>query len=360
MRRARPAAALPEPAAPDPLGPLRPWLARADVSDVLVNAPDQVWADTPAGLERLPVRFAGEAAVRQLAVRLAAGAGRRLDAAQPWVDAPLPGGLRLHAVLPPVARAGTTLSLRVLRPAGAELGELVGTDLLELLDAVVRARLSVVVTGATGSGKTTVLSALVGRVDPRERVVLCEDTAELVPRHPHVVGLLTRPPNVEGAGGVDLRDLVRQALRMRPDRLVLGEARGAELADLLVALTSGHRGGLLTLHADDPRTLPVRVAGLLRWAGLPAVDAAELLGAAVQVVVHLRPPRAGRRGVAHVAVLRPVPGRVEVVGVLDAAGSLGPAAEPAGATLLAGLLHAAGVAPPPWLRAAAASRPEVA
>src|SRR4051794_20343297 len=236
-------------------GALEPLLRLPGVTDVLVNGPDAVWIDRGSGLEPVDVRFPDEAAVRRLAVRLAAAAGRRLDDAAPWVDAGLPDGTRLHAVLPPVSGSGTCLSLRVLRRATPDLGALAAVGAFpggseRLLRALVARRRAFLVTGGTGAGKTTLLSALLGLVDPAERLVLCEDAAELAPAHPHVVRLLGRPPNVEGAGLVTLRDLVRQALRMRPDRLVVGEVRGAEVADLLAALNTGHDGGCGTLHAN--------------------------------------------------------------------------------------------------------------
>jgi pilus assembly protein CpaF len=216
------------------VGVLEPLLADPCVTDVLVNGPDDVWVDRGAGLERAPVRFSDDAAVRRLAVRLAAPSGRRLDDAQPWVDARLADGVRLHAVLPPVAPGGTCLSLRVPRRRAFTLPELVaaGTvpdDGAELLDRLVRSRAAFVVSGGTGTGKTTLLAALLSRVDPTHRVLLVEDAGELVPDHPHVLRLEARPANVEGAGEVSLRDLVRLSLRMRPDRVVVGEVRGAEV-----------------------------------------------------------------------------------------------------------------------------------
>ncbi|MCX5446022.1 TadA family conjugal transfer-associated ATPase [Streptomyces nigrescens] len=219
-------------------GPLEPLLAAPDVTDVLVTAPDEVWVDRGGGLERTDVRFRDASEVRRLAQRLAAVAGRRLDDARPWVDARLPDGTRLHAVLPPVAVAGTCLSLRVLRPRAFGLAELVAAGTVppggdRLLRALLAARLSFLISGGTGSGKTTLLSTLLGLVGPAERIVLAEDSAELRPDHPHVVRLETRPANQEGVGRVMLRDLVRQALRMRPDRLVVGEVRGAEVTELI-------------------------------------------------------------------------------------------------------------------------------
>ncbi|MDJ0340415.1 TadA family conjugal transfer-associated ATPase [Streptomyces sp. H10-C2] len=232
-------------------GPLEPLLADPDVTDVLVNGPAEVWVDRGGGLERSDVGFKDTAAVRRLAQRLATTAGRRLDDARPWVDARLPDGTRLHAVLPPVVVGSPCLSLRVVRARAFGLDELIAAGTMDaetarLLRAVLDARLSFMISGGTGSGKTTLLSCLLGLVEPRMRIVLAEDSAELRPDHPHVVRLETRPANQEGAGLVELRDLVRQALRMRPDRLVVGEVRGPEVTDLLAALNTGHEGGCRT------------------------------------------------------------------------------------------------------------------
>jgi secretion/DNA translocation related ATPase len=281
-------------------GPLEPLLREPGVTDVLVNGPGEVWVDRGSGLERAAVRLPDEDAVRRLAVRLAAAAGRRLDDAAPWVDVGLPDGTRLHAVLPPVSGGGTCLSLRVLRRAALPLGELAARGTLpgaapELLGAMVARRLAFLVTGGTGSGKTTLLSALLGSVPAGERLVLCEDAPELAPAHPHVVRLVTRPANVEGMGEVTLRDLVRQALRMRPDRLVVGEVRGAEVTDLLAALNTGHDGGCGTLHANRPGEVPARLEALGVAAGLDRLAVHSQAAAALAVVVHLRRTPSGRR-----------------------------------------------------------------
>jgi pilus assembly protein CpaF len=290
-------------------GPLEPLLADPDVTDILVNAPDQVWIDRGHGLERSGIRFADTAAVRRLAQRLATTAGRRLDDARPWVDARLPDGTRLHAVLPPVVVGSPCLSLRVVRARAFTLAELVVADTLDtetaaLLRAVLDARLSFMISGGTGSGKTTLLSCLLGLVDPAARIVLAEDSAELRPDHPHVVRLETRPANQEGAGHVTLRDLVRQALRMRPDRLVVGEVRGAEVLDLLGALNTGHEGGCGTVHANAASDVPARLEALGSTAGLDRAALHSQLAAALSVVVHLVRDGSGRRRVAEIHVLR--------------------------------------------------------
>ena len=290
-------------------GPLEPLLRDPLVTDVLVNAPDAVWVDRGEGLERTTVRFPDDAAVRRLAQRLAAPTGRRLDDAQPWVDARLPGGVRLHAVLQPVAPGGTCLSLRVARPRVFSLPELVAAgsvpaDGAELLGRLVTSRAAFLVTGGTGTGKTTLLSALLSLVDPGDRLLLVEDAGELAPAHPHVVRLEARPPNLEGAGEVSLRDLVRQALRMRPDRVVVGEVRGAEVVDLLTALNTGHEGGCGTLHANSALDVPARLEALAAVAGLDRAALHSQLAAGLRLAVHLvRDRRTGGRRVAEVCAL---------------------------------------------------------
>lgn len=288
-------------------GPLEPLLRDPAVTDVLVNAPDEVWVDRGDGLERTAVRFADDLAVRRLAQRLAAPTGRRLDDAQPWVDARLVGGVRLHAVLPPIAPAGTCLSLRVARTTVFSLAELVDAGTLPpdgavLLERLVVARAAFLVTGGTGTGKTTLLSTLLSRVDAGSRIVLVEDAGELAPAHPHVVRLEARPANLEGAGAVSLRDLVRQALRMRPDRLVVGEVRGEEVVDLLAALNTGHEGGCGTLHANSAQDVPARLEALAAVAGLHRDALHSQLASGLRVVVHLV-RSAGQRRVAEVDVL---------------------------------------------------------
>ncbi len=289
-------------------GPLEPLLADPSVTDVLVSAPDRVWVDRGGGLELTGVSFADAAAVRRLAQLRAAVAGRRLDDARPWVDARLPDGTRMHAVLPPVAVGSTCLSLRVVRPKAFSPAELVEAGTVppggdRVLRALVEARLSFLISGGTGTGKTTLLSTLLGLVGERERIVLAEDSAELRPDHPHVVRLESRPANQEGAGQVTLQDLVRQALRMRPDRLVVGEVRGAEVTELLAALNTGHEGGCGTVHANAATDVPARLEALGAAAGLDRAALHSQLAAALSVVVHLARGRGGLRRVAEVHVL---------------------------------------------------------
>ncbi|OBK31053.1 general secretion pathway protein GspE [Mycobacterium asiaticum] len=305
-------------------GVLEPLLRADGTTDVLVTAPDSVWLDDGNGLRRSHIRFPDDAAVRRLAQRLALAAGRRLDDAQPWVDGQLTGigagfAVRLHAVLPPVATAGTCLSLRVLRPATQDLAALTAAGTItpeaaELVADIIAARLAFLVCGGTGAGKTTLLSAMLGAVSPAERIVCVEDAAELAPPHPHLVKLVARCANVEGVGEVTVRQLVRQALRMRPDRIVVGEVRGAEVVDLLAALNTGHEGGAGTVHANSPGEVPARLEALGALGGLDRAALHSQLAAAVQVLLHVtRDPR-GQRRLSEIAVLRQADGgRVQAV-----------------------------------------------
>lgn len=287
-------------------GPLEPLLRLPGVTDVLVNGPDQVFIDRGSGLEPAPVAFPDDDAVRRLAQRLAAGAGRRLDDASPYVDLRLGDGSRFHAVLAPLARPGTVISLRVPSARAFTLSELESSGMVvpvvaDLLRRLVLARSAFLVSGGTGTGKTTLLASLLSLVPPEERLVLVEDASELRPDHPHVVGLEARPANIEAAGAVELHTLVRQALRMRPDRLVVGEVRGAEVVDLLAALNTGHEGGCGTLHANSAADVPARVEALALAAGLGREAAHSQFASGVDVVVHLR-RRDGRRVLTEIAV----------------------------------------------------------
>lgn len=300
-------------------GPLEPLLRLPGVTDVLVNGADQVWIDRGGGPTLTEVTFPDDEAVRRLAQRLAATGGRRIDDATPFADVRLPDGTRFHAVLAPVARPGTLISLRVPRGRVFTLTELVAQGAVPdegaiVLGEIVAARLAFLVTGGTGTGKTTLLAALLSLVAHGERIVLVEDASELRPSHPHVLGLEARPPNVEGAGEITVRTLVRQALRMRPDRLVVGEVRGAEVVELMAALNTGHAGGCGTLHANSARDVPARVEALALAAGLPRAAAHSQLAAAVDAVVHLARAPDGSRRVDQIAVpRRGTDGLVELV-----------------------------------------------
>lgn len=294
----------------DALGPLAPLLEDERVTDLLVNGPRGVWVDRGAGAEPTQVGLQDERGVRRLAVRLAALAGQRLDEASPWVDGLLPGGIRLHALLPPLVEGGAHVSLRVPRRSVPGLADLIAWGAVDeraasLLRAVVRSKVSFVVSGGTGSGKTTLLAALLGLVPPAERLVVVEDVRELRVRHPHVVHLQGRSSNVEGRGEVTLTTLVRQSLRMRPDRLVVGEVRGAEVRELLTALNTGHEGGCGTVHANAPADVVTRFEALGALAGMTPQAVHAQLASAVQVVLHVDRSPAGRR-LTQVAVLEQV------------------------------------------------------
>lgn len=287
-------------------GVLQPLLDDESVCDVLVHGGGEVWADRGAGLAPSGLRLAGgEEQVRALAVRLVTRSGRRLDAAQPFADGVLPSGHRVHAVIPPVAADGTCISIRAVRPFRFDLAGLVAAGTVapafeELLRTSIAFGIPLLISGQAGVGKTTLLAALLAEIDAASRIVLIEDTSEVLADHPQLVRLQGRAANVEGAGAVSLRDLVRQALRMRPDRLVLGEVRGAEVVDLLVALNTGH-GGLCTLHANAVRDVPSRLEGLAALAGTSRPALHSLLAGSLPVVVHLERV-AGERRVVEMGV----------------------------------------------------------
>ena len=289
-------------------GPLDVWLGSPGVTDVAVNGDGRIWVDRGQGME-----FVGErldpSDVRALAVRLAGAAGRRLDEASPWVDGQLPSGARLHAMLPPLVEGGPHITVRVPAGAPVPLETLASTGMVPVfwdvvLREIIRRRLAFVVSGGTGAGKTTLLAALLGCVDPVERLLVIEDVRELTVDHPHLVRLEARPPNVEGAGEVTLTTLVRQALRMRPDRIVVGEVRGAEVRELLAALNTGHEGGCGTVHANAPSDVVARFEALGALAGLTPEAVRSQVAAAIDLVVHVARERGERRVASIAAVFR--------------------------------------------------------
>jgi pilus assembly protein CpaF len=287
------------------LAPLVPFLDDPEVTDVFVNGSAGLFVDRGRGPERAAGWRAGEADVRDLAVALIGAGGRHIDDATPAVDVRLRGGVRVHAVLPPVAIGGTTISVRVPRFLDPDLDLLVARGLCDergrdRLLGLVERRANVLIAGAGGSGKTTLLAALLSRVPPGERIVTIEDVAELRPRHPHHVALEARQANLEGAGAIDLSQLVREALRMRPDRLVVGECRGAEVRELLSALNTGHDGGAGTLHANGLREVGPRLEALGALAGLDDRALARQVVSAIGCVVFLARRADGARSVAGV------------------------------------------------------------
>ncbi|QEO13654.1 TadA family conjugal transfer-associated ATPase [Agromyces intestinalis] len=282
------------------LGPLAPYASDGPVTDLFVNGAAGLWVDRGGGAERHPTWRAGEPEVRALAVQLVARGGRHIDEATPAVDVRLGRGIRVHAVLPPVSTTGTLISVRVPRAAGFSLAALARSGMVDgaheaRLRAAVAERANVLVTGAAGSGKTTLLAALLGEAPESDRIIVIEDVAELRIEHPHIVGLEARQPNLEGTGRVGLDALLREALRMRPDRLVVGECRGAELRELLSALNTGHDGGAGTLHANSLEDVPARLEALGSVAGLDPDAVARQAVSAFDLVLHVERTPAGRR-----------------------------------------------------------------
>jgi pilus assembly protein CpaF len=291
------------------LGPLARFAHDAAVTDLFVNGEAGLWLDAGAGLVRATEWHDDETGIRDLAVRLIALGGRHIDEASPCVDVRLADGIRVHAVLPPVSSTGTLLSIRLPRvqrlglddlSAGGLFGEGVSAaDQVARLRKAVHGRENLLVTGAAGSGKTTLLGALLGEAPATERIVVIEDVAELRIDHPHVVALESRQANLEGAGRIGLDSLLREALRMRPDRLVLGECRGVEIRELLAALNTGHDGGAGTLHANSLADVPSRLEALGALAGMSAAAVARQTVSAINLVLHLE-RRDGARRLAQV------------------------------------------------------------
>jgi pilus assembly protein CpaF len=294
------------------LGPLEPLLRDTAVDEVMVNGVAPVWVERAGRLEPTDVRFPSIAALRDVIERILAPLGRRVDEAEPLCDARLPDGARVNVVIPPLAPDGPILTVRRFRARGLTADDLVacGTwdaPLRDALAAAVRGRLNVLVSGGTGSGKTTTLNALSSFVAAGERIVTIEDTLELRLQQPHVVRLEARPPSVEGRGEVTIRRLVRNALRMRPDRIVVGEVRGGEALDMLAAMTTGHDGSLSTVHAGSPEEALRRLEtlALMAGVGLPHAAIREQVADAIDLVVHqTRMPDGGRRVVAVAEIVR--------------------------------------------------------
>jgi pilus assembly protein CpaF len=300
------------------LGPLEQLLADPAVTEVMVNGPEEVYVERGGRIEATQVRFSSERALRDAIERILAPLGRRVDELSPMADARLADGSRVNVVIPPLSVDGPALSIRRFTGARPGPDELVASgtltsELRELLASGVRGRRSILISGGTGSGKTTLLNALSAYIGTDERVITIEDAAELRLRQPHVVRLETRPPSIEGRGEVTIRDLLRNALRMRPDRIVIGEVRGREALDLLTALNTGHDGALSTVHANSPADALRRfeTLALMAGVGLPHEAVREQVTHGIDLVVHLARSRRGERRV------------VEVGEVGRAAGSVG-------------------------------------
>jgi pilus assembly protein CpaF len=291
------------------LGVLEPLLADESVTEIMVNGPQEVWIERDGRIERAPAQFTSEAQLYQTIDRIVSQVNRRVDESSPMVDARLPTGERVNVVVPPLSLIGPVLTIRRF-PRRFTLGELVESGTLDeptrrLLTAFVRARLNIVISGGTGSGKTTLLNALSAAILERERIVTIEEAAELQLQQPHVIPLEARPPNVEGKGEVTIRELVRNALRMRPDRIIVGEVRGVETLDMLQALNTGHEGSLVTVHANTADDALFRLETLATMSNLPIPHHAlrEYINAAIHVIVQTERGPDGLRRVVEVAVV---------------------------------------------------------
>jgi pilus assembly protein CpaF len=285
---------------PAEFGPLADLVADPAVTDIFVNGREGVWVDRGDGAQPARDIRLDEAELRRLAVRLLGLGGRHIDEAAPCIDARLEDGIRVHAVLPPISPTGTLLSIRLPRVEYATLDSLTATGFFELIarervDELIERRENLLITGASGAGKTTFLSAILSAAPATERIVAIEETYELRVRHPHYLSLESRQSNLEGAGAIGLERLVREALRMRPDRLVLGECRGAELRELLAALNTGHDGGAGTLHANSLEHVPARLEALGALGGMTAVAVARQSASAIGTVLHVTRTNSGRR-----------------------------------------------------------------
>lgn len=291
------------------LGPLEELLFQPNLTDILVNRFDDVWLDRGNGLEKTDIKFDSELAAQEFARRIATRGHRRLDESQPFVDIQTESGLRFHAILPPISSAGVTISIRKPSRKPMTLEDMLAAQSLDentyaALTSIVDSQCSFIISGGTGSGKTTLLAAMLARVQVNQRIVVIEDATELLISHPHVVSIQARNPNAEGAGGITMTDLVRQALRMRPDRIVIGEVRGSEVRDLLLALNTGHKGSATTIHADHVASVPTRIEALGLLAGLPREAIHAQMFSAFDVIIQMNDSRNGKRGVAELAKLR--------------------------------------------------------
>jgi pilus assembly protein CpaF len=299
------------------LGPLEPLLHDATISDILVNGADKVYVERGGKLYKTDVRFNDDRHLLHIIDRIVSAVGRRIDESVPMVDARLKDGSRVNAIIPPLALDGPTLSIRRFAVELLSMDDLVGlgsvsVEVAQVLRAIVKGRLNVVVSGGTGAGKTTLLNVLSGFIPPDERIITIEDSAELQLQQPHVVRLETRPPNIEGKGEVTQRELVRNSLRMRPERVILGEVRGAEALDMLQAMNTGHDGSLTTIHANTPRDAMTRIENMVSMTGIsfPTKTLRAQLASALDVIVQIERHEDGRRRLVSVQEINGMEGDV--------------------------------------------------
>ena len=288
-------------------GPLEPLLARDDIADIMVNGTDPIFIEVGGRMERTNIRFNDSQQLLNVCQRIVSQVGRRVDESSPICDARLPDGSRVNVIAPPLAVDGTALTIRKFRKDSLTLENLVKFGSItpegaEILKIIGRVRCNILVSGGTGSGKTTLLNCLAGYIETSERIVTCEDAAELQLQQPHVVRLETRPPSLEGTGAITMRDLVKNCLRMRPERIIVGEVRGPEAFDLLQAMNTGHDGSMGTVHANSPRDAMSRLEAMITMGGsaLPARTIREIIASSVDVIVQAQRLRDGSRRITHI------------------------------------------------------------
>jgi pilus assembly protein CpaF len=288
-------------------GPLEPLLARDDIADIMVNGATTTYIEVAGKVQKTPMRFADNAQLMNICQRIVSQVGRRVDESSPICDARLPDGSRVNVIAPPLAIDGPALTIRKFKKDRLKLDQLlkyksISAETKTLLEIIGRVRCNVLISGGTGSGKTTLLNCLTGSIDNDERIITCEDSAELQLQQPHVVRLETRPPNLEGEGEITMRDLVRNCLRMRPERIIVGEVRGPEAFDLLQAMNTGHDGSMGTLHANSPREALSRLESMIMMGGyqLPIKTIREMVTGSIDVIVQASRLRDGSRKITHV------------------------------------------------------------
>ena len=288
-------------------GPLEPLLARDDIADIMVNGATTTYIEVAGKVQKTPMRFADNAQLMNICQRIVSQVGRRVDESSPICDARLPDGSRVNVIAPPLAIDGPALTIRKFKKDRLRLEQLlkyksISPETKTLLEIIGRVRCNVLISGGTGSGKTTLLNCLTGSIDNDERIITCEDSAELQLQQPHVVRLETRPPNLEGEGEITMRDLVRNCLRMRPERIIVGEVRGPEAFDLLQAMNTGHDGSMGTLHANSPREALSRLESMIMMGGfqLPPKTIREMITGSIDVIIQASRLRDGSRKITHV------------------------------------------------------------
>jgi pilus assembly protein CpaF len=288
-------------------GPLEPLLARDDIADIMVNGAKKVYIEVAGKVQETPIRFRDNQQLLNVCQRIVSQVGRRVDEASPICDARLPDGSRVNVIAPPLAIDGTALTIRKFKKDKLTLEQLVrfgaiSSEGAEVLKIIGRVRCNVIISGGTGSGKTTLLNCLTNYIDKDERIITCEDSAELQLQQPHVVRLETRPPNLEGEGEITMRDLVKNCLRMRPERIIVGEVRGPEVFDLLQAMNTGHDGSMGTIHSNSPRECLNRVESMIAMGGftLPQKTVREIIVGSVDVIIQAARLRDGSRRITHI------------------------------------------------------------